>query len=75
MQIKVKEEKSMKLRRVASLFLAATLLMGSLSGCAKREIPTEEKNAEESTENQAAGELEPEEGAKLIYWTASGEGA
>ncbi|WP_277406695.1 sugar ABC transporter substrate-binding protein [Lacrimispora xylanisolvens] len=63
----------MKLRRVASLFLAATLLMGSLSGCAKREIPTEEKNAEESTENQAAGELEPEEGAKLIYWTASGD--
>lgn len=58
----------MKLKKVCSLLLISSLLMGVLSGCNKRDIPTDSNSAEIDALEQA----QVEEGATLTYWTASG---
>lgn len=57
----------MKLRKICSLLLVVTLLVGGLSGCKGREIPSDSENVETKEDVLA------EEGASLIYWAASGE--
>lgn len=59
----------MKLKKAISILLAGTLVVGTFSACGKREIPKEEEGNSQSSE----AEMKPEEGAKLVYWSASGD--
>lgn len=58
----------MKCKNVICKLMTGILIAGVLSGCGKKEIPTEAAQVEEDT-----GELKAEEGAKLLFWTKPGE--
>ena len=51
----------MKFKKIINLCLVASMLLGALSGCSKKEIPTDEDN----NVKEEAAELKPEEGAEL----------
>lgn len=58
----------MKLKRIVSVFLSGILVVGALSACGTREIPTEKSEPAKAP----AGSLKPEDGAKLEFWAPSG---
>ncbi|WP_300381595.1 maltose ABC transporter substrate-binding protein [Clostridium sp.] len=60
----------MKFKKIINLLLITSMTMGVFSGCGKKEIPLEENNTEVKEE---VGALVPEEGAKLTFWTLSGD--
>ena len=59
----------MKFKKIINLCLVASMLLGALSGCSKKEIPTDEDN----NVKEEAAELKPEEGAELSFWVLSGD--
>ncbi len=60
----------MKFKKIINLCLVASMLLGALSGCSKKEIPTDDSN----NVKEESGELTPEEGAELSFWVLSGDG-
>lgn len=58
----------MKFKKIISLTLAASIIAAAITGCSKKEIPTEDENA-----SNDSAELTPEEGAELTFWTLSGD--
>jgi len=58
----------MKFKKIITLTLVASMLLGAMAGCSKKEIPTEDEDKSNET-----GELTPEEGAELTFWTLSGD--
>lgn len=59
----------MKFKKIINLCLVTSMLLGALSGCSKKEIPTDEDN----NVKEEAAELKPEEGAELSFWVLSGD--
>lgn len=58
----------MKFKKIINLLLVSSMFIGVMGGCAKKEIPFEDDNKSRET-----GDLTPEEGAELTFWTLSGD--
>lgn len=68
----------MKFKKVLCVLLLVSMVGSLLSGCTKKEIPTQsndgkENGAVETNAPEINDEIIPEEGAELDFWTLSGD--